>query len=472
MKLVSSIALVLLAGCATGGPRPEEHARPRQDLVPVSRALLAIDAADRKDDIAAQRARWSQAADAAPRDPVPRFLAISAQPPGEDRWEEFKNLAATHPDSALGQLGMARTYVSWNTLDQADRAVVRALELEPDNWLAVLARAQVSERRERLEAAAADYRVVLSADPANPDAHLGLARVARAAGDLQQAESEAIAALKAEPDLFGAYALLGELASSRDDAVTAADYWTGAVEASPRDRNARVTLARLLEKRGDAAGAAEQWKAAVALKEDPDALAALAHAARAVHDQATEQRALERLSAVDPSAGEWRRIAEIRLASQDFDGAEKALRRALGSDPRDAQANLALGRVHSARGDLQQALEAFRAAGEPGRAERETLERRLNIERVARPDVNQLQRAVQALVDRTYRARLAEAPSLSGALRLRVTADAAGAATLVEVLEDSVHDPDVRACAYWNLKDASYPPNRPGRYAFTFAFRR
>jgi hypothetical protein len=53
-----------------------------------------------------------------------------------------------------------------------------------------------------------------------------------------------------------------------------------------------------------------------------------------------------------------------------------------------------------------------------------------------------------------------------------VTADAAGAATLVEVLEDSVHDPDVLACAYWNLRDAAYPQSKPGRYAFTFAFRR
>lgn len=472
MKLDSSLALVLLAACATTGPRPEEQARPRPDLVPVSRALLSIDAADRKGDIAAQRARWTQAAQAAPHDPAPRFLAISAQPAGDDRWAEFKKLTSDYPDSALGQLGMARTYVSWSTLDQADRAVVKALELEPDNWLAVLVRAQVSERRGRHEAAAADFRTVLSADPENPDAHLGLARVARATGDLQRAEAEATTAVRAAPDLFGAYALLGELAASRDDAVTAADFWTGAVEASPRDRAARVTLAQLLEKRGDDAGAKEQWKAAVGLKEDPEALAALARTARAAHDGATEQRALERLSAVDPSAAEWRRIAEIRVASHDLDGAEKALRRALGRDPRDAQANLALGRVHAARGDAQQAIEALRAAGEPGRADLAALEGRLNVERVARPDVNQLQKAIQALVDRTYRARLAEAPSLSGTLRLRVTADAAGAATLVEVLEDSVHDPDVRACAYWNLKDAAYPQSKPGRYSFTFAFRR
>jgi hypothetical protein len=86
--------------------------------------------------------------------------------------------------------------------------------------------------------------------------------------------------------------------------------------------------------------------------------------------------------------------------------------------------------------------------------------------------MNALQKAVQGLIDKTYRARLAQTPSLSGSLRIRATVDAAGVATLVEVLEDTIHDADVRACAYWNLRDAIYPTERPGRYSFTFSFRR
>ncbi len=63
-------------------------------------------------------------------------------------------------------------------------------------------------------------------------------------------------------------------------------------------------------------------------------------------------------------------------------------------------------------------------------------------------------------------------PSLSGTLRVRVTVDRDGQAGGVEVLEDTVHDEAVRATAYWNLKDASYPKGRPGRYAFSFSFGR
>ncbi len=473
MKVVPTLALVLLAGCATaGGGRPEEPLRPRQDLVPLSRAMTAIDGAARKGEAAAERQRWTQAAQAAPADPAPRFLAVYAQPPGEDRWSGFKALATAQPESALGHVGMACTYLDWGTLDQADREIVLALEAEPDCWVAVLLRAAVSERRGRAEAAAADYRTVLGADPENPEAHLGLARLARKAGDAAQAQGEAARALKAAPELFGAFALLGELAAEAGDLASAADLWEGAVQASPRDRAARVTLAKLLRQAGNAPGARDQWKAAVELKEDAESLGALAEAARAAGDAPVEQRALERLAQVEPAATEWRRVAEIRLQAQDWDGAEKALRRALAQDPRDRKASLMLAQVHLARGEASEAVEAYRAAGEEGREGLEALQRRLNVERLSRPDVAQLQRAVQALVDRTYRARLAEAPSLSGALRLRVTVDATGAASLVEVIEDSVHDGDVRACAYWNLHDAAYPIEKPGRYSFAFAFRR
>jgi tetratricopeptide (TPR) repeat protein len=243
------------------------------------------------------------------------------------------------------------------------------------------------------------------------------------------------------------------------------------VAASPRDRTARATLAGLLARSGDAAGARDQWKAAVELGEDAVGLAGLAAAARAAGDAESERHALERLGALQPETADWKRLAEVRLAAEDRDGAEKALRRALSNDPRDGAAHLLLGRVHLARGETREAVEALRAAGEPGRSELSEVEKRINLQKLARKDVNALQRSVSGLVDRTFRVRRSEAPSLSGLLRLRVTVDAAGVANLVEVLEDSLHDGDVAASAYWNLHDATYPPGKPGRYSFTFAFK-
>lgn len=469
---VLAAALAALAGCATAGAHPEPSALPRPDLVPVARALVAIEAAERRGHAAEERARYLAEAAGHPRDPVPRFLAAAAAPTADERWGEHKAASSEFPDSALGHVGQARTYVEWGTFDQVQRALRTALELEPDNWLAVLVRAQAAERRELPESAAADYRTVLSADPQDAEALLGLARLARRAGDTAGARARAQEALKAAPDLYGAWALLAELAEADGDAAAATAFWEGAVDAGPRERPARIRLAKLWTQQGDAARARDQWKAAAALKEDAPVLAALAEASRASGDAAGEAGALERLSVLDPSRAAWGRVAELRLAAADGEGAEKALRRALARDPKDAQANLAMGRLQLARGESQDALASLRAAGPAGEADRAALERRLNLEPVSRGDVGGLQRAVQALVDRTYRARLADMPSLSGNLRLRVTVDGSGAATVLEVLEDTVHDPDVRACAYWNLHDATYPSDKPGRYSFGFAFRK
>lgn len=472
MRLAPTIAAVLLGACATAARAPREVTRPRPDLVPLSRAMVAIDQLAERggEEILVERQQRTAVAEAQPLDVVARFLAVWAQPRGEDRWGGFKQLSREFPESALGQVGMASVYVEWRTLDQCDRAVALALDLEPDSWIAVLYRAAAAERRGQLEFAAMDYRTVLSADPANPEAHLGLARVARRQGDTAKAREEAEAVLSAAPGHLGALGLLADLAVERGDTADAAALCARIVEANPRDRKARIRLAKLYRAANDPARARDHLRAAMELKEDAEVLVLLADAAKAANDLRTEIEAVERLSALDPSAGEWRRIGEMRLASGDWDGAEKALRKAIARDGRDPGANAALGKVHLHRGQAQEAVETLRIAGDAGKADLVALERRLNLDRISRPDVGQLQKAVQALVDRTYRARAAEVPSLSGDLKVRVTVNPAGEATLVELLEDTIHDADVRACAYWNLRDAAYPTAKPGRFTFGFSF--
>ncbi len=488
MRLTAIVAIaVSIAGCAGAGARapraagkpapravrapPASRADPATDYVAVSRALTEIDAAERQGELA-DELRWAQAAEKAPQDTAAQFLAVAAQPGNEDRWNGFRDLSLQFPRSALPWVGMARIYVTWRTWDQAERAIAGALQRDPGCWLAVRVRAELEETRGNAEAAQADYQAVLKADPRNPEAHFGLGRLARARGDLDGAHEHAAAALEEARTLPGAWALLGDIALEIGEPGAAIDFWKGAIAQAPRDRSARVSLARLLSSQGQHAAAVEQWQAAVDLKEDPEALAALADEARAAGDGDAEQHALERLARLKPSADQWKRVAAIRLASRDYPAAERAYRRVLEAKPHDEDANLGMGRVHLARGDAVKAVEALRAAGAPGRDELTALEKRLNLEKLSRPDMNSLQRAVQAQVDRTYRARLAQVPSLAGTLRVRVTVDGSGTASLVEVLEDSVHDNDVRACAYWNLRDATYPPEKPGRYSFAFAFRR
>ena len=306
MRLASTtaLALVLLAGCATSGRGRSADGRPRPDLVPIARAMVAIDLAVEHggDELMLERQVRTASSDAAPNDPVARYLAIYAQPRGEDRWGGFYRLNKDLPDNALGQVGMASVYVEWRLADQADKAVVLALEIEPDNWLAVLYRARSFERKEKWDFAAADFRTVLAADPPNAEAHMGLARVARVQGDVAKARQEANAALANAPGHVGALSLLADLALAEGNVAEAANLWQLVVDASPRNRKARLTVAALYRKADHPDLARDQLKAAANLKEDPEVLSLLADAARAAKDVRTEIEAVERLSALDPCA--------------------------------------------------------------------------------------------------------------------------------------------------------------------------
>ena len=458
-----------ITGTPRGGRKPS--AGPPTDFVAVSRALTEIDAAERQGSLEDEM-RWAQSAEGAPEDAAAQFLAVAAQPTGDDRWGGFRDLSLQFERSCLPWVGMGRIYLGWRVWDQVDKAVAAALEREPGCFLAVRVRAEMAEARGKPDEAARDFQAVLAVDPGNPEAHFGLARLARARGDRETTHAEAAAALETARSLPGAWALLGDLSLELGEPATAVDFWRGAVAQAPRDRAARVSLARLLTAQGDHAGAKEQWQAAVELKPDAESLAALADAAHASGDTRTEDKALERLTQLKPTPAQWRRAAEVRVAAGDLAGAERAYRRALDAAPRDPESNLGLGKVYLAKGEPQPAVEVLRAAGPAGQADLAALEQRLNLAKVTKGDMNALQKAVQGLIDKTYRARLAQTPSLSGSLRIRATVDAAGVATLVEVLEDTIHDADVRACAYWNLRDAIYPTERPGRYSFTFSFRR
>jgi len=478
MKRARILGLVVAAGCAGSTPQGrstsagEAAGVAKVDLVSVSRAITTIEAAETRGDIAAERQRRLAASRAQPADAVARFLALYARPRDEETWNAFRAMAEKAPSQPWGNLGMARIYLAWGTLDQAERELGRALEVAPENWIAILLRGQMQEKLGRTAGARDDYAEVLEIDADNPDAHMGTARMLHRAGDAAGAVREAKAALRGTPDLPAALVLLGTIALDRGDKRQAAEWLERAATSSPGDYEARARLARLQADLGAWKGAVAQWRAAVAIREDVAGLKELLRAAREAGDIDAERAALDRLVLADPGPVEsWRRLAQLKTAAGDAGGAEVAWAHVLEKAPDDTQARVQLARLSVSRGDFIRAVEQLRAAGAAGRAERAALETRLNIERVSRRRLVELQRAVEALVNRTYRARMREVPRLAGRLALRVALDAAGVASGVEVLEDTVHDGALRACAYWNLRDAAYPTKKPGRYTFRFAFR-
>jgi len=470
--LLAAFAMTPMAvGAAPSEARdPGSAARPLS-LAEVSRGFTEVDEAVRQGTLGEQRSRWLAASATVPKDPGARVLATYALPRGDDSWAELQYLSEQFPGSAIPWVAMWRVYLDWGVLDQIDRSLPTARRAEPANWLIGLTEAMVAERRGQAEKASAGYRAVLVRDRDNVDAWAGMARMAQAGGDEEVARLAAEAALRLRPGHGPALRVLAVLAEGSGDQAGALTLYRQVVAADVRDRAARLTLARLLRQQGDAAGSRDQWQAALAIREDAETLVALAEAARLCGDTATEQKSLERLSALDPGSAEWRRIAEIRVQAQDLPGAERALRQAVAREPGEARNQLALGRLLAGSGHLDTGLAHLREAGQLAAADREAAERRINLKRLTTTDLAALRRAVGALIDTTYRQRLKVQPRLSGTLTIRVTTDAAGRAALVEALEDTLHDDDVRACAYWNLKDAAYPAQKPGRYSFSYTLR-
>jgi tetratricopeptide (TPR) repeat protein len=437
------------------------------DLVKISRAMSAIDAAEQRGQIAAERKRWSWAAAAQPRDVAAHFLATYAAPRDEDAWKAFRILGAEFPKSALGPIGMACVYLEWGILDQVDVELASALSIEPANWLVLRVRAMARERRDHLGAARSDYEAVLRNDP-----QCAAARVSKRSGDPLGARRQAEAALAVAPGDGSALALLAELAIESGERERAAVLFSRALEARPRDRVLHVSLARLLAERGDLRPALEHWQIALSQEEDAESLQAVAEISRKLGRTTLECGALERLTRIVPSAvAAWRRLAEIRMAAGEIEAAEVAWRQVVTREPHEPSDHLALARLYRSRGEGLSAIAEYRAAGPVALAERVQTEKRFRVERLSRRSIAELERAVAKLADRVYRDRLRESPRLSGRLRFQVTVDSAGAATIIDVLEDTVQDRAVLGCAYWNLNDAIYPKNRPGRYQFSFAFK-
>ncbi len=433
--------LVALAAPAAAAPaRPAASARPSTDYAAVSRALTG-DRRSRAAGRAGRRAALGPGGGRRTRRTSPPSSWRSRRSPG---WRIAGTASATSPSSSPARRcpGSAWRAPTWPGAPGTRRrrpspplcSATRAA-----GWRCGCGRSCWSCGASRTRPRA-DYQAVLKADPRNPEAHFGLARLARARGDLEEAHAQAAAALEGARTIPGAWAILGQIAEEIGEPGRRST--SGAAPSSRRraTAGARVALARLLTAQGDARGAQEQWQAALEIKEDPESLAALADAARAAGDAEAEQKAVERLSRLTPSPEQWRawpRSAWRPATSMAPSGPTSGC-----STPRPATRR----RTWAWAGSTWPAATASRRSRRcappvrPGGRTCSPLERRLNLEKLSRPDVNALQRAVQVQVDRTYRARLAEAPSLSGNLRVRVTVDGDGAATQVEVLEDSVHD--------------------------------
>ena len=223
---------------------------------------------------------------------------------------------ARSPDSADSLDGAGLLYLKLGRLDDAERVLRRAIEIEPGSGAPKSHLGLVRQARGDRAGALALFRAAVEADPADAGARTNLGVALRAAGDTTGAIEQYRAVLASTPGHARAEANLGVALQSLGRVDEAIAHYRRALELEPDSARSRFNLATALASRGADTEAAGLLREAVEL--DPRfgaAWSALAEAHAAAGQlepaRAAARRALELAEAADERAAAERLVERI-----------------------------------------------------------------------------------------------------------------------------------------------------------------
>lgn len=436
--------------------------------------LRRIEAAGYRGSIDGIRLKYQEQARQRPADTMPRIFLAWCTLPSDDAWNQLKSLTTIHPDQPWARYGMGRIYTTWKGMSDLARGEFEAvLKRDPAFFPAKTGLGDVARVKGDHEAAVTRYREVLAMVD-DPFARAGLGLSLAAQGKAEEAMAELRKATAAHPEHPAALSTLVKLSiEAKTPAVDAAQ---SLADLRPRDREARRLIADLRFDRGEKAEAAKEYERLVRLGGGEGPIyERLAGLYRELGDAEGEERSLQALAAADTgNPAPNLRIAALRLAKKDYEGADGQFLEALARDPKRVEALEGLAASKTEQGALHEALEHLRAALalEPTRAELAARVKQLEEEfklpaRRAKGNPNNVYWAVQSSLGKFYEERKKAAPGLAGSLRIRVRFGKDGALEAAEVLTDTLKDPLLLAHAYFGLRDADYGKQK-GEPVFEF----
>jgi lipopolysaccharide biosynthesis regulator YciM/uncharacterized protein HemY len=295
-----------------------ENAGEPDDRLALAReiASLRAEAGGPEDALAA----WRRVLDLEPGDAA-ALAAVSELAGGAGRWELVAEVFERAPDSAENLAFRCRA--------------LRQLERWDDLAAALRARLEITREADERAAVATELARLYEEQLEDPEA---AASLRDEAGEYRAEEPVEPAALIAVLDAQGDWEQLARALRAEID---------GEPAGSERHLELSSRLARLLaDELGRPADAAAALEEAVAAAAEPGpALAAL----EAIYEQLEARDrllpVLERRARSGGGANSWRRIAELRAAESDIDGALAALGEAWSVDPADAETAAAIERL-------------------------------------------------------------------------------------------------------------------------------
>jgi Tfp pilus assembly protein PilF len=483
------LCLVLVAACATAGPRDgagTAQAGPDLRATEMGALFARIDAARAQDALPALQAELDAAAADRTAWSVVQAAWVRRLSDPDTAWAHLREVTVTTGGQGGAAywafMGMADISLGWAIPDQARLQVEQALAIAPGSAPAVARAGLLAWEGGDVDGATALFAEALAAEDGPlvaPVAAVMMARIARDGGDVAAARGHLDAVLAHHPMRVEALVLQADLATEAGDAASATSFLERAAGAAPRDTELRIRLAEHLSAAGASEAALSAWQVVTVHRpEDVAAWRRLSVLAAELGDPAVEAEALSRIVLLDADEVDaLHRLARLQAEAGDVAGAVATYEDLLFRRPDDLAARLARARLHLDAQNLREAIADLREAaeGEGSTAD----EARVLLEEVAarvgltgRPvsgrSPDAIYAAVSRVVQRGYRARLTERPDLAGTYSVKVVVRG-GAVIDAEVVADDLDDPILGALIFWTIHDARFPA-AGGVQEFTLPF--
>jgi cellulose synthase operon protein C len=283
-----------------------------------------------------------------------------------------RRLIEEQPDSPLAYNFLGAAHIGLGDAAAAERAFVRALELDPGYHPAATNLAQLELQRNNPEGAAQRYQTLLETDPGNLPALLGLAQMALATGDAESANRLLTEAAGANPQAVEPRLIKAQLAYGAGDRGEARRHTDDVLSLDPDHVLGLLLRARLDmdANQPDRAGPTVdrlQRRLADVPGVRPDVLFRLAQIQLQLGRNEVARSNLNRAITTDPTHTDALTVlAQIEISQSNWAPARTLIDRVRSAAP-DRPLHLVLeGDLYRARGDLQRAEGSYREAADRG----------------------------------------------------------------------------------------------------------
>ncbi|HCI53427.1 MAG TPA: hypothetical protein DE312_08970 [Gallionella sp.] len=287
---------------------------------------------------------------------------------GQHRYAEAAGLARQmterYPAHEFGWKALGAALKQLGHTEDALAAMLRSVEISPDDVEAHYNLGVVLQEAHRLEEAELSYRSAIALNAAYADAHCNLGVVLQELGRGREAEACYRRAIQINPRYAAAYSNLANTLMASAELPEAENCCRRALEINPEAADAHSTLGHILEKQGNLAEAEASFRRALQIS--PDSAVDFSHLGSVLKAEGRMQEASDcyhRALQINPGyADAHYNLATLFKEQGCLDEAERSYRQALLFNPDFVHAHYNLANVLLSQSRLTEAESGYREA--------------------------------------------------------------------------------------------------------------